>query len=70
MSLPDISLRLGIIDTTLRDGLQNPEMPEHGKYALTIPERLEIFTAIARYGIDGLEHFSPSVNSFEKESLA
>ncbi len=59
-----------VIDTTLRDGLQNPETPEHGKYLLTIEERLEIFTALVKYGVRYVEVFSPLVNSAEKESLA
>lgn len=58
-----------IIDTTLRDGLQNPEMPEHGKYSLTVPERLEIFTAQVQYGVRYVEVFSPLVNSTESDSL-
>ncbi len=57
------------IDTTLRDGLQNPEAPEHGKFALTIPERLEIFAALVRYGVRYVEVFSPLVNSEEKDSV-
>jgi homocitrate synthase len=59
-----------VIDTTLRDGLQNPETPEHGKYSLSIPERVEIFTALVKYGVRYVEVFSPLVNSAEKESLA
>lgn len=59
-----------VIDTTLRDGLQNPETPEHGKYSLSIPERLEIFTALVKYGVRYVEVFSPLVNLPEKESLA
>lgn len=62
--------KIGIIDTTLRDGLQNPEMPEHGKYSLTIPERVDIFTALVQYGVPEVEVFSPTVNAAEKESLA
>jgi homocitrate synthase len=59
-----------VIDTTLRDGLQSPEVPEHGKYSLAIPERLEIFTALVQYGVRFVEVFSPLVNSTERESLA
>ena len=66
----DLSTRFHVVDTTLRDGLQNPEMPEHGKFSLTIPERLEIFTALVKYGVRYVEVFSPLVNATEKESLS
>lgn len=70
MSSPENSRAFDILDTTLRDGLQNPETPEHGKFLLTIPERLEIFTALVKYGVRFVEVFSPLVNSAEKESLS
>lgn len=69
MRTPEMIQPIRVIDTTLRDGLQNPEMPEHGKYSLTIPERLEIFTALVKYGVKFVEVFSPLVNSTEADSL-
>ncbi len=61
---------LEIMDTTLRDGLQSPEGPNHGKYTLSLDERLEIFQALIKYGIKHFEVFSPSISSFEADALA
>jgi homocitrate synthase len=57
-----------VIDTTLRDGLQNPESPEHGKFSLSLAERIEIFSALMKFGVPYVEIFSPLVNVAEHES--
>lgn len=61
--------KITFIDSTLREGQQNPEMPEHEKYNLTLTERVEIFSALVKYGVRYVEVFSPSVNQAEAESL-
>ena len=58
MPTPENTRPFDVIDTTLRNGLQNPETPEHGKFSLSIPERLEIFTAFFDNSPEGLfTHF-------------
>ncbi len=58
-----------IIDTTLREGLQSPLWDDYGKYYPSTEEKVEIFTALVRYGVRYFEVFSPAISSREKEDL-
>lgn len=58
-----------IIDTTLREGLQSPLWDDYGKYYPSTEEKVEIFTALVRYGVRYFEIFSPAVSTREKEDL-
>ena len=69
MKSPEKSPQFNVIDTSLRDLLQSPVLPEHGKYSVTTSERREIFKALVEYGVRYVEVFSPLVNNTEKESL-
>jgi homocitrate synthase len=59
-----------VIDTSLREGLQSPRLDDIGKYNLSPNERIEIATALMKYGIRFMEVFSPVVNEKERSNLA
>lgn len=63
-------MKLKLIDTTLRDGLQSPLWHDCRKFYPSKQEKLAIFEALARYGVPFIEVFSPMVSRREEEDLS
>ena len=69
MKVSFMSSPIKIIDTTLRDGLQSPLWDDFGKYYPSTSDKCEVVKALAKYGVDYIEIFSPSVSRREADDL-
>jgi len=65
----EVSQRVKVIDTTLRDGLQSPLWDDTGVFYPSVRDKLTLTEALLRYGVPFLEVFSPIVNEREKSDL-
>lgn len=58
-----------IIDTTLREGGQSPQLAEGRKYFFRTEDKVVIFTGLAKFGVRYIEVFSPVVSPQERADL-